>query len=251
MSFSKIAKVYDRFNDYESYEQWINFTLDVITPEKAMNAKVMDVGCGTGWFVTLLAPFVEQIMAIDIDKEMLAMAEEESLYENIMYQEADMRDLSDFDQDFTLVTCFADVLCFLEHLADVRTSIHEMYKRLAPGGILLFDVWTPYQIQEGFDGFSYFDSDENGALLWDTFVDKEEMKVEHYLTVFDRCQSSNQYERTDVTLKEQTYSLATYLEILDELMPQSVEVFTDYNQASLDTQHNEPSTRWFFKVVKP
>ena len=84
---------------------------------------------------------------------MIKVAQEEpGNSENSAYLVADLLDLSALDQDYDLITCYADSLCFLEGPDQVARALRELYERLAPGGQLLFDVWTPQQI-EHFDGF--------------------------------------------------------------------------------------------------
>lgn len=247
MSFSQIARVYDRFNDLESYEKWLDFTLNSVEKQPQ---KALDVACGTGWFPMLLAPFVGELLAVDINEEMLAIARAEDPHSLISYQQADMLNMSELAQDFDLVTCFADSLCFLNNQDEVQQAIKEMLARLVSGGVLLFDVWTPYQLSEGFDEFSYFDSDEEGAILWDSDVDREALQVEHYLTVFQRINGTNQYERVETVLRERTYALSIYQMILAQLPVAQVEVLVDYGMAEYDAKCHSQAQRWFFRVVK-
>lgn len=247
MSFSKIAKVYDRFNDLESYENWLDFTLNSVEKKPK---KVLDVACGTGWFASMLAPFVGSLTAIDIDEEMLTIAKTEDPKSNISYRQADMLSMQWMDNDFDLVTCFADSLCFLENKEAVAVALDQMLERLVSGGTLLFDVWTPYQVSEGFKGFSYFDSDNTAALMWDSEVYPKELKVEHYLTVFSQLDNSQHYQRQEITLTERTYSLSVYRQILATLPVKSVEILVDYGVDYYDAKRHKRTERWFFRVIK-
>lgn len=247
MSFSQIAPVYDRFNDLDAYENWLDFTLNNVDEKPH---KVLDVACGTGWFSALLSPFVDQIIAIDIDPEMLKIAQAEGRYTNVTYRQGDMLDLSSYDQDFDLVTCYADSLCFLEDFNQVSQALQAMYHRLRPGGTLLFDVWTPFQVTQGFKDFSYFDSDEHGAILWDSEVDEEANQVTHYLTVFNHLEGSHYYERLETQLVERAYPIESYLQLLDGLGPASIEVSVDYGQEIYQRDQHLEAERWFVKVVK-
>lgn len=247
MSFSKIAKVYDQFNELESYERWLDFTLNSVDGKPK---KVLDVACGTGWFATMLAPFVDHLVAIDIDEEMLTIARTEDPDSTVDYQVTDMLEMSHLDSNFDLVTCYADSLCFLETQEQVELAIKQMMMRLRPGGTLLFDVWTPYQVSEGFEGFSYFDSNEQAALMWDSEVYPNELKVEHYLTVFSKEEKNDLYLRQDTTLVERTYPLSVYRQMLSNLEVKMVEVLVDYGEHPFDAKRHKKKDRWFFRVVK-
>lgn len=249
MSFSQIASVYDRFNDLSVYEYWVDFTLNSLN-QKPRN--MLDVACGTGWFAQLMSPFVDSITAIDIDNDMLNIAQNEvGAVENIRFVQADMLQLSPFYQQFELITCYLDSLCFLEDLEEVSKAINEMYQCLTPGGVLLFDVWTPNQIRSSFDGFEYFDQDDTATLIWESAVDPELIAATHYLTVYQQ-DDGDRYKRTDVELNERTYELDQYLEALTHagFTKDNIEVFVDYGSKYYEADVDVNSERWFFRCSK-
>lgn len=247
MSFSKIARVYDQFNDLSEYERWLDYTLHSTNqaPEK-----LLDVACGTGWFTQLIAPFVtEETLGVDIDPLMLEIAQEESNYEHApKFKQGDMLDLTAFDTDYNIVTCYADSLCFLDSIQEVKQAIEQMYQRLNGQGILLFDVWTPYQVTKGFEDFSYADTNEQAAILWDSYP-LENNEVEHYLTTFEK-QKDGSYLRNDSVLVERTYSLAQYEQIIRQAGFKSFEVSVEYGQAVYDPKRHGQADRWFFRCYK-
>ncbi|MDO4432062.1 MAG: class I SAM-dependent methyltransferase [Aerococcaceae bacterium] len=244
MSFTAIAKVYDRFNDLETYEKWLDFTLSSTnTPPQ----KVLDVACGTGWFTQLLAPFCEQIDAFDLDEAMLEVARsEQGEQANIRYFQADMLELDALMTDYDMATCYADSLCFLQNEQQLQTALAHIAQRLKKGGLFLCDVWTPYQVGTAFDGFNYFDSDDEYALLWDS--DVEGLTVSHYLTVF--AKKGDLYERIDTTLTEKTYPLKVYRDALFQAGFSQVEVLVDYGQDVYHERRHKTADRWFFRCVK-
>lgn len=249
MSFSEIAHVYDRFNDLDAYEAWLDFTLNSVDQQPK---RVLDVACGTGWFPQLLAPFVGEILAVDLDERMLEIAMQEQQAEsNITYQVADMLAMENLASDFDLVTCYADSLCFLADQEQVAKAISQMYQRLGEGGTLLFDVWTPYQINHAFDGFNYFDSDETAAIIWDSESDVTKNQVSHYLTVFEQTDSSL-YKRVDVELLERTYPLETYMGALKAagFADKSIEVLVNFGSSHFHKKRDRETDRWFFRCVK-
>lgn len=247
MSFSPITSVYDRFNDLEVYENWLDYTLSSVADKPQ---KVLDVACGTGWFPTLLSPFVDTILAIDIDPQMIETAKAEGANINVEYQVADMLKMDQLDPDFDLVTCYADSLCFLSQWSEVESAIEQMLDRLKPGGVVLFDVWTPYQVTQGFEGFSYFDSDEEGALLWDSEVDESLGQVTHYLTVFNRREDSQVYDRVETQLVERAYPLSSYQALFDRLPIKNWQVTIDFGKKTYQAFRHKKADRWFFRLEK-
>lgn len=249
MSFSDIASVYDRFNDLSVYEYWLDFTMNSTQNQPD---HVLDLACGTGWFTQLLSPFVGHITGVDIDQGMLDIAQEElEGIENITLSQGDMLNLSFDNNSFDMITCYLDSLCFLENGEDVRTAFSEMYRVLKPGGVLLFDVLTPYMITVGFDEFNYHDYDETGALMWDSESDKEKVSVTHYLTVFDQDEKTGQYIRQEAELTERSYPLQCYQKWLTEAgFNKNIEVFVDFASRLYEEESDQDAERWFFRVYK-
>lgn len=245
MSFSQIAHVYDRFNDLSVYEHWLDFTL---SSRDVAPVKALDAACGTGWFTQLLAPFCDQMIGFDYDPAMIRVAEQEKGdSQNSTYMVADMLDLSHMAQDFDLVTCYADSLCFLADQTAVQQALIQLANRLVPGGQLLFDVWTPQQIEQ-FDTFSYCDADEQAALIWRSESDMDNLTTYHDLTVFEKQDET--YQRYDVTLVERTYSLKMYCQMLEQAGFEQVEVLVNYGESYYDAQQHQTADRWFFRCVK-
>lgn len=249
MSFSQIANVYDRFNDLSVYEYWVDFTLNSLNQKPN---KMLDVACGTGWFAQLMSPFVDSITAIDIDSDMLTIAKKEvGVVENIQFVQADMLQLESYYQQFDLVTCYLDSLCFLDNLEAVSKAISEMYQCLTPTGVLLFDVWTPNQILMNFDGFEYFDQDDTATLIWESAVNPDLTAVTHYLTVYQQ-EEGDQFRRNDVELNERTYQLDQYINALTlaGFSKDKIEVFVDYGSKYYEADVDANSERWFFRCSK-
>lgn len=255
MSFSQIAEVYDRFNDMTVYDQWLTFTLDSINGQVH---KALDVACGTGYFTRLLASYCQMIKGVDIDPAMIVIAQDKVGKEislKISFVEADMTDLSSLEENFDLVTCFADALCFLDNADQVEKALKSMAKRLKTGGILLFDVWTPYQLSEGFADFSYHDEDDDGALLWRSFTEAEQSRVVHELTVYDRYRGETDTElftRKELDLTERTYALKDYMAMLTRagFDHEQIQVTVDFGKIAYNPKEHKQVDRWFFICKK-
>ncbi|MBZ6528217.1 class I SAM-dependent methyltransferase [Aerococcaceae bacterium DSM 111021] len=249
MSFSKIADVYDRFNDLSVYEYWVDYTLNSL---ESKPKKMLDVACGTGWFTQLMIPFVDSITGIDIDEDMLDIARKEVVnLPNIEFKYGDMTNLSNDLTNFDLITCYLDSLCFLNDYEAVKQSFTGMYQALSDNGTLLFDVWTPYQMTDVFSEFEYFDQDETATLIWESASDPKSLSVEHYLTVY-RQMDGMQFERVDVELAEQTYQLEKYLDALNQagFEANKIEVFVDYGKKYYNKKIDKKADRWFFRCTK-
>lgn len=250
ISFASIAHVYNRFTDLTAYDEWLTYTLSNVPFRPG---KALDVGCGTGYFARLFAKQSAYVLGVDIDPEMLkiALRDTPASLSNVEYRLADMLSMEDLPQDFQVVTCYADALCFLENEQAVVQALKNMYQRLVPGGILLFDAWTPYQMTQGFKDYAYHDADEEGALLWDSFVTEETLSVVHEITVFDQL-STGMFKRIELDLYERTYSLENFLAFLQAagFNENPITVTIDYGASVYQPQEHFEASRWFFRVEK-
>ncbi len=97
---------------------------------------VLSLGCGRGWFETLLAEHADQVLGIDLSPESIADAQALVAREGIHNVEFVCADIARFelDQSFDTVICVG----FLHHLSD-REGVEllmRIYEHLKVGGLL-------------------------------------------------------------------------------------------------------------------
>jgi arsenite methyltransferase len=116
--------------------QLVRDALDV-----ALGERVMDVGCGPGFYVAELLEDVGSdgsVVGIDSSQAMLAVAAHRSEgHDNVSFHEADATSLPVENASFDAVLSVQ----VLEYVADVPAALGEMYRALRPGGrLVLWDV---------------------------------------------------------------------------------------------------------------
>lgn len=92
---------------------------------------LLDVGCGTGWYLDQLEPLCRERVGIDVSEGMLAVARQR--LKNTTLKRADGRSLPFFSNRFDAVLCTR----VISHLSHVRPAILEMRKVLSDGGMLI------------------------------------------------------------------------------------------------------------------
>ena len=130
------------------------------------DARVLEVGCGTGVFTEYFAASGAQLIAVDISPELLEKARKRHLpTEQVLFKESRFEDC-DIDGPFDAVIGSS----VLHHL-DIETALAKMLNLLKPGGFLCFaepNAINP-QIFMMFRFRSYFPElspDENPVLRW-------------------------------------------------------------------------------------
>jgi arsenite methyltransferase len=103
--------------------------------------RILDVGCGPGFYVTELLEVVGRegsVVGLDISADMLAVAAKRAEgHGNVTFYEADASSLPVPDASFDRAVCVQ----VLEYVRDVPTALREMHRALRPGGrVLVWDV---------------------------------------------------------------------------------------------------------------
>lgn len=95
---------------------------------------VGDLGCGTGQWSEVLAPFVSSVIAVDSSSEMLQAARHRlRACDNVEIRRGDLEALP-IDDD----TLDAAAICLvLHHVPDPAAALRDAARALAPGGVLL------------------------------------------------------------------------------------------------------------------
>jgi SAM-dependent methyltransferase len=105
--------------------------------------RVLDVATGAGHTAFALAPYAAEVVALDITKEMLAVAQKsaaERHLDNIRFLEGDAQQLPCADASFDVVSCRHAP----HHFPDVQRAVQEWARVLKPGGkLVLVDSISP------------------------------------------------------------------------------------------------------------
>jgi len=106
---------------------------------------VADLGCGTGHFTQLVAPFVKQVIAVDASAAMLRSAKARiGAVANVEIRRGDLEALPIDD-------CAVDLACLmlvLPYVAEPAAVIAEAARALKPGGRLLVCDLMPHERDE-------------------------------------------------------------------------------------------------------
>lgn len=249
MSYSRLSAKYDELMEDVPYELWEEFFRQMLKRYKAdvkSNLDVLDLGCGTGKFLMYLLENQHQAIGIDLSEEMLTIAaqnlREKSLFAPLFQQSMDCFVL---DQKVDVVTIFCDALNYLLDEEAVRSTFCHVHDVLQSDGLLLFDVHTPYKMQTEFQDATYSILEDDYVIIWNTFLEIEQLQVRHELTYFFQDGETELYERIEEEQVQRTFPLKNYCILLEQCGFKVVFVG--------DEQLQKPSptcTRWFVCAKK-
>jgi SAM-dependent methyltransferase len=136
---------YDHFSDsYErgrwyGYHQMIDDLEVEVTAPYARDARVLELGCGTGLILARIAEFAKEAVGIDLSEGMAQRARDRGLDVHI----GSVCDLPFEDDRFDLAYSFK----VLAHIPDIEAAIREAARVTRPGGHLLLEFYNPWSLR--------------------------------------------------------------------------------------------------------
>lgn len=102
--------------------------------------RIVDLGCGYGWFCRSARELgAAEVLGLDLSEKMLARARELTDDNGILYQRADLEQLTLPDETFDLAYSQL-ALHYLPDIAKLFTAVHQA---LQPGGWFIFTIEHP------------------------------------------------------------------------------------------------------------
>jgi SAM-dependent methyltransferase len=261
-AYRHFAAVYDRLMEEMPYPEWMSFARRCWN-EYGMPKTVVDLGCGTGNMAIPLARSGFSVFGIDQSSEMLSIAlgkweqppprrlREEA--GTVRWLQQDMRDW-DIPEPVDAVISFCDCFNYLTEPQDVTAAIRQTYAGLAPGGLFLFDVHAPKQLERYAEEQPFIYDEKDLAYIWTCEYDSDRSEIEHSLTFFIREEnapksgsSRSLYSRFEESHVQRAYDP-------DWLAGQLVNAGFDLLHRCADftwDKPNENSERLFFVARKP
>ena len=275
--YSAIASAYDRFNADVDYERWSDFIEACFG--KFLPAKpeiVLDLACGTGRMTFPLADRGYDMIGIDGSADMLAEAcdknndrtdrlfeeacarlgidpdgfdtdaamEELARHPAPLFLQQDMRDFELYGTVDATVCCL-DSLNYLCGDGDLLSCLKCVHLYLAPGGLLVFDVNSPYKFAHTYGNNAYIleDEDEDGRAVfcgWQNEYNPETRLCKFYLSLFAEGEDGV-YTRSDEEQTERCFDEAELTAALDEAGFDLCGIYSDFDFSPVA----ETTERWY------
>ena len=124
-AYKNLSYYYDEMMEIIDYEDWYNF----ITPYLKHKSTILDLACGTGTLLTLLANDDHLCYGLDLSDTAILIAHEKAKMNHldINYKICDM-ECFNYDIKFNLITCFFDSINFLDKTKITNRPNDRRYK---------------------------------------------------------------------------------------------------------------------------
>lgn len=200
--YSALGGVFEYLNSDCGYEQWSQYLIERLKRLGA-GAEGLDIGCGNGYFTRALWRAGYRVKGIDISPRMLSQAVILARAEGVgaEFLEGDITKLK-LSGKVGFAVAVNDCINYVPH-----DKLFACFKRVAAclvkGGAFIFDVSTPYKLENILGDNVFFDDDEKVSYIWSNRFCGD--RVEMDITVFIRGEDGR-YAREDESQTQYAHS---------------------------------------------
>ena len=209
--YADFARVYDKLQPDSEYEKFADYIEYIFEKFNKSPQLVLDLACGTGRLTSLLAERGYDMIGIDISDAALNIARERVPQETLLLQQ-DMMNFELYGTVDAIVCCF-DSINYITDLQDVKRCFELCKNYLNPGGLLIFDINTPYKFEEILAENTFVYDFEDIFCVWENNYQYEEN--EFHLTFFEK--SGEKYEKFEETHVQKCYKIKEIEKALKEI----------------------------------
>ncbi len=245
--YTAFASVYDLLMADVDYSSWADFYRLVLGQYGIPFGKVCECACGTGSLTLLFSSMGYQMTGVDLSPDMLFEASQKARRQGAMipFVKQDMCQLH-LHRQMDAVLCTNDGVNYLKDAAQVQAFFTSAYHTLRPGGVLVFDVSTPYKLKNILGDSFLGDETEDIAYLWRNHFSKARQCVELDLAIFLR-QKDGSYQRIGEHQRQYAHEAADLEAWLLKAGFTDIAIYGDKRLATPAAKEN----RWHIAAKKP
>ncbi len=214
--YGAFAAFYDALTEDVDYAAWADYLLAAFSRHGGRVQSVLDLCCGSGSLSLELAGRGCEVIGVDSSADMLAVAREKAADEeaDILFLCQDARQL-DLYGTVDGAVCMLDSLSHILHTEDLREIFRRLGLFIAPDGLLIFDVNTPYKHAHVLGDNAFVFEREEFVCTWRNRYLPATHEVEMVLDFFLEEEGGTYTRYTDL-VRERAYSLPTWKNLLTE-----------------------------------
>lgn len=146
--FDSIAGLYDDLMAEIPYRSWVDYVRTLATRQGHEIRRVLDVGCGTGTASLLLAEDGCHVVGIDASEGMIARARlKRRPWHDASFIVSRAESL-ELNETFDTAISLFDSLNYITEPDAFQSALRSVCRHLEPGGLFIFDMNTPYALEE-------------------------------------------------------------------------------------------------------
>ena len=209
-NYNTFAKYYDQYMSHVNYEDWVKYILNQFNKRFNKNPKrVLELACGTANISCQMVKKNLQVDASDVSEDMLKIAAEKPFCPNLFHH--DMTSLLPADK-YELVVLLFDSINYLMEDHEILKLLNNVYNTIADNGMFIFDITTPKNCEQNFDGFVNLQDNQDEYLIHQSDFDSDNLIQKTQLTFF--IKKGFQYTRSDEIHEQRIYPVSEIVELI-------------------------------------
>lgn len=212
MAYNEFAYFYDEFNGEADYEALYAAVKQRLDAHGIRDGIVADLGCGTGELTLMLTQVGYDMIGVDQSEEMLCVvrdkAEQLEISSSLLLLQQDILKLDLYGTIRAAVSTFDT----FNHIPDLDAAIRNAGFFMEEGGLLVFDMNTPYKHTEILADNEFTFEGPDASCVWKNHYDAARERVEITVDIH--------YEDTGEDFHEEffeyTYTLQTVRTLLEK-----------------------------------
>lgn len=245
--YTAFAAVYDRLMQGVDYDGWAAYYAALLARCGIKGGSVCECACGTGSLTVRLQRLGYAMTGVDLSQDMLSVAlgkaREWGL--TVPFVRQDMCLLTLHKRQHAIL-CTCDGVNYLTTPDRARRFFRAAYQSLRPGGALIFDVSTPWKLQNTLGDNTLGSLEEDAPYIWQNAWHPRTQTVEMRLAIFVR-QPDGGYVRLEETQRQRAHSREELTAYLTEAGFDRIRFYGDRTLRA----PGEKAPRWHVTAIKP
>lgn len=240
--YTVLPAFYDILNADANYQEYVDFVKDLI---EIKDAKILDLGCGTGDISILLSQAGATVIGLDKSSEMLTLASHKSNSKKagVFYTCQDMTSFST-GHEYDLVISTFDCLNYITSKAGLFKAFACVERELSDNGIFFFDMNSEYKFKNIYSNNSYVLENDGIFCAWENFYDSDKKLCDFYINIFS--EENGVYKRYYEVQTEKMFTLNEIESALKKAGLKLLNVYSDLQKNPLQ----ENSERYYITAKK-
>ncbi len=240
-NYGYFASFYDELTNNVHYEKTAHYILSLAERYHHEMGITLDLACGTGSLTVLLKQMGIDIYGIDASAQMLSVAQEKALLQDIHGMLFLCQKMQNLDLFGTIDTCIC-TLDSINHITDIK-ELQKVFDKVSffmnPKALFIFDVNTLYKHQSVLADNTFVYDSENVYCVWQNTLFKDKRTVEISLDFFEKVKN-NSYQRYHEQFREYAYTHEEICDMLKKAGFELLDVFGEYSfeKPKKNTQRN-------------
>ncbi len=192
-----LSQIYDILQEEIDYQAWYHFFCNWANKRGYTLKNILEIGAGTG---NMTAHFIADGVAVT------ALEPSEAMLQALVVKFDRKRrlincfcgDVNSFQtaQTYDATVGFLDVLNYIA-AADLNHFFKRVAKLTKPGGLVYFDLSTPYKLQHIIGDNTFAESFDDFAYIWHNQYDEKNCVLDFELSIFTECDNGYYQRQTE------------------------------------------------------